>query len=304
MQRPPPLLSCPHCGKPQADLAKHLRWGPVCKRPVLPPPATAPRRELPREAEALLRAELRAEVAWDLAELRNKYGCSEPAISFLKTASDRWSRNLNDANYQRLDHAIGPMSEAQYNQTVYSGFFDKLSTKAQERAQATQDMPYQAPKVQHFDPARTANDTFARMDMVESLELRLVHNTSFRKRVMETSRRWNTGGLFQKEITDLDADIESFEDGVVARFHPKLLKKAPENHLKIALLCFVDDVEAPPPRTCMLELRGGGDHVCVWQKYFCNECTWCWRECTVCERVEPRNGGWGHVCRKRPYDER
>ena len=59
-----------------------------------------------------------------------------------------------------------------------------------------------------------------------------------------------------------------------------------------------------PPHTCTLHLRGGGDHVCVWQKYFCNECTWCWRECTVCERVEPRNGGWGHVCRKRPYDER
>ena len=62
---------------------------------------------------------------------------------------------------------------------------------------------------------------------------------------------------------------------------------------------------APSPlRGACMHLRWSGDHVCVMQKYVCNECGWCWRECTVCERVEPRNGGWGHVCRKRPYDER
>jgi hypothetical protein len=78
------------------------------------------------------------------------------------------------------------------------------------------------------------------------IERRMHNDKAFRQRVISTSNEWKKGDMHLQPAQS----ISNWTDGVVARSHPHLLRRATDdevNDVRVGIFLEGDDVEVPCP---------------------------------------------------------
>ena len=211
---------------------------------------------LPDLARDFVQGELTHNLAWDLTEARGKCGLNNPQVAWIKTHVEAWASLLRLKWIESLrPHLKAGTSDESLLAAMPLGLFNEIKTKKKERDVAMKNTPYKDPEAIALVPgSKQPEDTVARYNIGDLLELKLQNDAEFRKTIIATSERWKTGEYYKKEPDVL----KDAADGAVMRNHPELMRPAAaheKNDLRIAQLFNTDDVEAPrPPSNFTLQL--------------------------------------------------
>ena len=239
-----PWQDCRKCNKRFRDEQRHERY---CQ-PYEPPLPAFAKNERSITSELSDSRSLEAHtlcgiVAADLLELRYEHGFDEPDIRNVKSMAKRW---LSDAATLQAESikpylANGIPVAAVEGELRRINLFDQLETQKQEMAYAAANVPYLEPRVVEV----SSKHKVASFDINELIIRKLQHEPHFRKRCIEKSEEWKRGDKWR--VTP--SAFHDFDDGVVARFHPHLMRRAEpgeEHDLRVAILGNADDIEVAP----------------------------------------------------------
>jgi hypothetical protein len=247
------MVLCPTCETECAALFAHFREHPLCM-PVesddedMPDLletesdeedfAVAP--PLTRARETLNEVQLREQVASDLAALRFEHGLKETAIQAVKDAVSRWLPLAQEVNESAACEEAAPArghaccsAEARKSVNIFAG----LETATKELHHMRCDIPALTTRTTKLPGGDVVSH-----DLGEMITRQLQHDADYRRECEAKSDEWKTGAKHHK----LPTKIEDFDDGLNARWHPHLMRKATDdeaNDLRIAIDVQVDDVE-------------------------------------------------------------
>jgi hypothetical protein len=151
MQQAAAPWTCAGCALPYTSLVAHYREHPKCRPPGLVAAAERPEvlEEHPPGADALAALTatntLREEVAWDLLELRHKYGFDDCQVDQVKRTFEKWIGSRDAAVLDGLpDQAT---LEAATIGIARLPLFSGIETQKKEMAYAKNGLPYLQPRV-------------------------------------------------------------------------------------------------------------------------------------------------------------
>ena len=241
---------CPHCLRPYRSLTRHWRHFPLCaaKFAQAPPVDTSSIELHSSLARRTAHDELQYQVAWDLSELRYERGFSSADIDRIRGMVGDWDAVRNAGAHSRLGVggllAPGVEPEAVADALELNPF-EGLDSAAHERSFAVQNMPYLEPRQVNLG-TRQRKEVVVSFRMADTLQRLLANNKEVRHHVLRKSDHWKEGRMHRVTPTEL----HSFDDATAARWHAKLMTAAAsgeENHVRLAGLLNLDDVEVLPP---------------------------------------------------------
>ena len=247
---PEPPFECDVCGRRYTNRGQHRRW---CKAPdpsLEPPPPVAHEPVLPDIARMTLVDSIRSSMAADLLDMRYERGFNEADIEFVKSSVRAHNAEIAAAAPRLLQPYVrDDVSLSSIESVLQIDLFAGLKTAKQEMAQAKKDVPQLTPRVVDHKPNGKAKVvTFRMADMLMRM---LKHDRHFRTQVLKKSEQWKQGHLWKKEPVGM---MKNFDDGIVARFHPHLMRpcaneKEAKYAVRVAIISNADDIEvrhSPP----------------------------------------------------------
>ena len=242
-------FACEACGQRYNDFGRHtLRDCPgrtVWLEPYIPAPSAAPLSDVTamesNVAKRMQKDALRDTIASDLMDMRFEHGITETQMRFIKSCASKWLREVEESYAERLAPFLkdGVAADTVVADALHTALFDGLQTFKQEKANARSDVPYLEPRIAHLSPT----DTVASFDVADLLIRHLNYSKRARQLSWQQSERWKQGDL---HYVMPHSQLRNFDDGVVARFHAELMKKAgPEevDDFRIGLALNCDDIE-------------------------------------------------------------
>ena len=194
-------------------------------------------------------AQIKHATARFVSDLRFQYGLDDSGIAFLMSS---WKSLSELADKKRLANVRemlkSDVSAEQFLAASPVDVFKGLTTHKRQFAEEKKGLPYLEPRKVDLD-----GETVASFDVGTLLERKLQRDAKFRERVLQKSDEWKLGENHGKVPV---GKMRDFDDGVAARFHPHLMRKATadeQQDCRIALDVNVDDIEVPRAR-CSLTL--------------------------------------------------
>jgi hypothetical protein len=243
-------FTCDECGLPYKWLSHHYSNHPDCRPPDLNSDSEDDDDELPvLQSESAARVSqdtTREWVASDLADLRHEHGLQETAIEAVKefvlkcqrASAARAASQLVPAMKLGVDRASVVSTISSAADTI----FDRLETAKQELSEMRRGVPYLEPRLVDLGE----QDIVCSFSISDLIERKLQHDSAYRKACIDKSQSWKVGDKWRTPST---TDLNDFDDGTAARYHPHLMRPAnadEEFDLRIAIDLNADDVEALP----------------------------------------------------------
>ncbi len=244
--------TCEACGGKYTNFTAHCNAHPACLPPELIEAEYSSDDEdykdmpsLREIADTFDHDALQDQVANDLSDLRFEHGLDGPGIDFVKVAVNRWDAEADTTRLARL-RALVPhnVTTQQLKDALCVKKFDQLSTQKQELAfMRRRDVPSLEPRVVDVGDS----EHVVSFDLGDLITRKLQHDKHYREQCIEKSEEWKLGEHWNKEP---DGEIANFDDGVVARFHPHLMRPATDDELidlRVAINLNADDIEVCNP---------------------------------------------------------
>ena len=185
--------------------------------------------------------EIRHQVACDLADLRFEHGLGDAGIEFVRKITRRWLGLRSKVEKAVLAEKItDPTQLGNALSAMNVDLFDGLATAKLEIAEMKSTVPYIEPRRVVID-----DESIVSFDIGELITRRLQHCPKFLERCEKKSDEWKLG-LKHRVAPSAEDELGDFDDAVVARFHPHLMRKATEDEaddFRIGLDMDADDVE-------------------------------------------------------------
>ena len=243
---------CPECGTGYNEsLTRHLGRHPECAAAAgfLEAPGydsddvTVCADVLTHDNPAIEHAlgEIRHQVACDLADLRFEHGLGDAGVEFVRKITRRWLGLRSKVEKAVLAEKItDPKQLGNVLSAMNVDLFDGLATAKLEIAEMKSTVPYIEPRRVVID-----DESIVSFDIGELITRRLQHCPKFLERCEKKSDEWKLG-LKHRVAPSAEDELGDFDDAVVARFHPHLMRKATEDEaddFRIGLDMDADDVE-------------------------------------------------------------
>lgn len=241
----PECYTCDECGCDYVSLTQHFRRNPECELPHLLVDdddvsssdeeefSTGCGAETAQSLQQRLSQDARQEqIASDLADLRFEHGLDEAAITKIKSNVTAWNKQRVRELQRELSPFLHPNTDSEaLAQVLDCDYFKGLQTPKLEMAEMRRRVPYLEPRVVKVGD----KEEVVSFSIIDLITRRLQHDIGYRKRCIEKSDEWKTG---EKWKVEEEGEIKDFDDGVEARFHPHLMRKATDdeqNDVRIAI---------------------------------------------------------------------
>jgi hypothetical protein len=238
---------CEDCGEKYRDLSAHWRWHPDCAPLELyedsdSGPESGDEDDQPVSLVQRVSGDVRLfQISGDLADLRFEHGMDNSAVADLKTKVNEWVKGAAIQGADSLKPYLLPgIAKSTVIAALTVDLFAGLETAKLENRQARKGAPIIKPRIVDYG----TNEICASFDIGELITRKLQHDPAYRKACFGKSNEWKRGELWQQAPTGA---IKNFDDGIVARYHPHLMRPAAadeELDLRIAIDLNADDVEA------------------------------------------------------------
>ena len=237
---------CDECGEGYRDLSAHWRWHPDCGPPELIENDADSDDEDEQHVSLVQRVSTDVrlfQISGDLADLRFEHGMDNSAIASLKTKVNEWVKGAAIQGADSLKPYLLPgTAKSEVIAALTVDLFAGLETAKLENRQARKGAPIIKPRIVDYG----TNEICASFDIGELITRKLQHDPAYRKACFGKSEEWKRGKLWQTPPTGA---IKNFDDGIVARYHPHVMRPAAddeEHDLRIAIDLNADDVEVCP----------------------------------------------------------
>jgi hypothetical protein len=230
---PDAAYTCDECGAPYHDLSQHWRWHPDCRPPDLLEPAEESDDEDdegPQPSSLATRVSIdvrREQIASDLADLRHEHGMEATAIGAVKECATRWLHGVAVQAANALKPYLLPgVSTPDVIAAIEIDMFADLKTAKQELSHMQRGTPYIEPRTVDVG----THEFVCSFDLGELWTRRLQNDSAYRKKCFAKSREWMKGDMWKQSPS---GTLNNFDDAVVARWHPHLMRPATPDELPV-----------------------------------------------------------------------